>query len=67
MDKKFNQNLLKAMESAEEAVRHCRQAMIDANDESCRAMYTAIMNDCEKHIEMLKGEMDLHKVQKKWE
>ena len=55
------------MESAEEAVRHCRQAMIDANDESCRAMYTAIMNDCEKHIEMLKGEMDLHKVQKKWE
>jgi len=45
----------------------CKQAMIDTNDESCRALYTAIMKDCEKHIEMLNGEIDLHKDQKKWE
>ena len=66
MDEKFNQNLLKAMESSIEAVNHCRQALIDANDESCRAMYTAIMKDCEKHIEMLREEMETHKIQKKW-
>ena len=41
--------------------------MIDANDESCRAMYSAIQKDCEKHVEMLKGEIKLHKVQKKWD
>jgi len=41
--------------------------MIDANDESCRAMYSAILKDCEKHLDMLKGEVELHKKQKKWD
>ena len=67
MNKKFNENILKAMEGAEDAVKVCKQAMIDANDESCRAMYSAILKDCEKHIQMLKGEIELHKVQKKWD
>ena len=67
MNKKFNENILKAMAAAEEAVKVCKQAMIDANDESCRAMYSAIQKDCEKHIKMLKSEIDLHKVQKKWQ
>ena len=67
MNKKFNDNLLKAMKNSQEAVKVCRQAMIDANDESCRAMYSAIKKDCEKHIEMLQGEIELHKIQKKWE
>ena len=67
MNKKFNENILIAMEAAEEAAKVCKQAMIDANDESCRAMYSAIQKDCEKHIKMLKGEIELHKVQKKWE
>jgi len=30
-------------------------------------MYSAIIKDCEKHVKMLTGEIDLHKVQKKWE
>ena len=55
------------MEGAQGAVKVCKQAMIDANDESCRAMYSAILKDCEKHIQMLKGEIELHKVQKKWD
>ena len=55
------------MEGAQDAVKVCKQAMIDANDESCRAMYSAILKDCEKHIQMLKGEIELHKVQKKWD
>ena len=67
MGKIFNSNILKALEGAQEAVKICKQAMIDANDESCRAMYSAIQKDCEKHIEMLKGEIELHKVQKKWD
>ena len=66
MNKKFNENILKAMEASEEAVKICKQAMVDANDESCRAMYSAIQKDCEKHIHMLKSEIELHKVQKKW-
>ena len=67
MNKNFNDNILKAMEATEEAVKVCKQAMIDANDESCRAMYSAIQKDCKKHIQMLKSEIDLHKVQRKWE
>ena len=66
MNKKFNDNILKAMEASEEAVKVCKQAMIDANDESCRAMYSAIQKDCKKHIEMLKSEIELHKMHKKW-
>jgi len=67
MPKKFNENLMKAMQATGEAVRICKQAMADANDESCRAMYTAILKDCERHLVMLRGEIDLHKEQKKWD
>ncbi len=67
MDRKFNENILKALENSQEALRICKQAMEDTNDESCRAMYAAIIKDCEKHVQMLKGEIDLHKVQNKWE
>ena len=61
MTKKFNENLLKAIEATQEAVGICRQAMIDANDESCRAMYLAILKGCEKHSEILNEEIELHK------
>ncbi|MEE8206484.1 MAG: hypothetical protein V3T82_06010 [Nitrospinaceae bacterium] len=67
MNQKFNENILKALETSQDALKICKQAMEDANDESCRAMYSAIIRDCEKHVKMLKGEMDLHKVQKKWD
>jgi len=67
MDRKFNENILKALENSQEALRICKQAMEDTNDESCRAMYSAIIKDCEKHVKMLTGEIDLHKVQNKWE
>ena len=61
MPKKFKENLLKAIEATQEAVGICRQAMIDANDESCRAMYSAILKGCEKHSEILNEEIELHK------
>ena len=67
MNQKFNENILKALETSQSALKICKQAMEDANDETCRAMYSAIIKDCEKHVKMLKGEMDLHKVQKKWD
>jgi DNA-binding ferritin-like protein len=67
MNQKFNENILKALETSQGALKVCKQAMEDANDETCRAMYSAIIRDCEKHVKMLKGEIDLHKVQKKWD
>lgn len=67
MNRKFNDNILKALETSHDALKICKQAMEDANDETCRAMYSAIIRDCEKHVKMLKGEIDLHKVQKKWD
>lgn len=67
MNNKFNDNILIALEATQGAISICKQAMIDANDESCRAMYSAIIKDCEKHLKMLRGEIELHKVQKKWE
>jgi len=67
MNRKFNENILKALETSQDALKICKQAMVDANDETCRAMYSSIIRDCEKHVKMLKGEIDLHKVQKKWD
>ena len=67
MSKKFNENLVKAIEATSEAATICRQAMVEANDESCRAMYSAILKDTQKHLEMLNGEIELHKKQKKWD
>lgn len=67
MKEKFNINLMKALESSQHAMDICKQAMVDANDESCRALYTAIMKDCKKHVEMLRGEIEFHKDHKKWE
>ncbi|CCQ92122.1 hypothetical protein, contains DUF2383 [Nitrospina gracilis 3/211] len=67
MTSKFNENILKALTTTEEALKICKEAMEDANDETCRAMYAAMIKDCEKHVQMLKGEIDLHKVQKKWD
>ncbi|MCF8720192.1 PA2169 family four-helix-bundle protein [Nitrospina gracilis] len=67
MTSKFNENILKALSTTEEALKICKEAMEDANDETCRAMYAAMIKDCEKHVQMLKGEIDLHKVQKKWD
>ena len=62
MPKKFNENLMKAMRRADVTL-----LVIDASEESCRAMYTAILKDCERHLVMLRGEIDLHKEQKKWD
>ena len=67
MSKKFNKNLVKAIEASSEAAGICRQAMVDANDDSCRAMYSSILKDCEKHLDMLKEEVELHIKQKKWD
>ncbi len=67
MNKNFNRNLLKAMEATSESLSICKQAMEETNDQSCRAMYAAMIKDCERHIEMLTGEIELHKVQKKWD
>lgn len=67
MSEKFNSNIKKALSASHDALQICKQAMEDANDESCRAMYSAMIKDCEKHIEMLNGEIELHKVQKKWD
>jgi len=67
MSENFNANILKALESTHEALKVCKQALEDANDETCRAMYSAMIKDCEKHVKMLNGEIDLHKVQKKWD
>ncbi len=67
MTKKFNENLMKALDTTKNALTICKQAMAETNDESCRAMYAAIIKDCEKHIQMLDGEIELHKVRKKWD
>jgi len=67
MSQNFNENILKALDTTKDALQICKQAMEEANDESCRAMYAAIIKDCEKHIQMLNGEIDLHKVQRKWD
>ncbi len=59
--KKIQRKSTESNRGDSEAVGICRQALIDANDESCRAMYSAILKDCEKHSEILNEEIELHK------
>ena len=67
MSQKFNENLIKALKATEEALVVCKQALEEANDESCRAMYAGMIKDCSKHLKMLEGEVEMHKDQEKWD
>ena len=58
---------MKALEEAQQPVSICKQAMVDANDDSCRAMYTSMMQDYKKHEKLLNSEIEKHKEKNKWD
>ncbi len=67
MTQEFNKNLKKAIVSSKDTILLCKKALEDANDDSCRALYTAISKDYEKHLSMLNEEIEMHKEKKKWD
>lgn len=67
MARAFNENLQKAIESLDETIRLCKKGLEDANDDSCRAMYTMMQQDYRKHIKILNSEIEKHKEKNKWD
>ena len=67
MNKEFNNNILKAIDSINDAVRLVKKGLADANDDSCRAMYTMMLQDYRKHLRILDKEIEKHKEKNKWD
>lgn len=67
MSHAFNENIRKAVESLNDTVRLVKKGMEDANDDSCRAMYTMMMQDYKKHLRILDKEIEKHKEKNKWD
>ena len=67
MSNEFNNNIRKAIESLNDIVRLVKKSMEDANDDSCRAIYTMMMQDYRKHLRMLDKEIEKHKEKNKWD
>jgi rubrerythrin len=67
MSNEFNNNIRKAIEYLNEAVSLCKKGLEDANDDSCRAMYTMMMQDYRKHLRILDKEIEKHKEKNKWD
>jgi hypothetical protein len=67
MSREFNENIRKAIESLDEIVSLCKKGLEDANDDSCRAMYTMMHQDYKKHIKILNSEIEKHKEKNKWD
>lgn len=66
MIKAYNENIRKAIESIDSAVLLLKKALEDANDDSCRAMYSMMLQDYKKHFKMLNSEIEKHKDKNKW-
>ncbi len=67
MSRPFNKNIRKAINSLNEALSLCKKSLEDANDDSCRAMYTSMMQDYKKHVKLLESEIEKHKEKDKWD
>ena len=67
MSNEFNNNIRKAIEYLNEAVSLCKKGLEDANDDSCRAMYTMMTQDYRKHLRILHKEIEKHKEKNKWD
>lgn len=67
MSQSFNENIRKAIESVNEAVKLVKKGMEDANDDSCRAMYGMMIQDYKKHLRLLNSEIEKHKEKDKWD
>jgi len=67
MSHNFNENIRNAIESLNSAIGLLKKAMEDANDDSCRAMYTMMLQDFKKHLRLLDKEIEMHKEKNKWD
>lgn len=67
MSKAFNENIRKAIESLNSSIGLCKMGLEEANDDSCRAIYTMMLQDYRKHLKMLNSEIDKHKEKNKWD
>ncbi len=67
MSKKFNENLRKAMELADNLRTFAVKAAKEANDDSCRGLYSQMIWDSKQYKELIEKEVEGHKEKDKWD
>ena len=63
---KYNKNLLEAYKHELAGLEYYRKFLDEANDERGREMYRRIIEEEERHLEMLREEIEEHKRQGFW-
>jgi rubrerythrin len=63
---KFNKNLLEAYKHELAGLEYYRQFLAEANDERGREMYRRLIEEEERHLEMLREEIEEHKKEGYW-
>ncbi len=67
MINRFNDNLLMIRNLCESLRILSQRALEDANDDSCRALYTDMNKEMALYLEEIDKEIDGHKKKGKWE
>ena len=67
MVKPENKNLLEALEKAQESLEQCETYYGEANDDSCRVIYSRIKGMLAEQKNLVEQEIESHKTAGKWD
>lgn len=67
VSRKYNDNLRKALELTHDLREFAVQAAKDADDDSCRGVYSQMIWDSKQYKELIEKEVESHKRKDKWD
>lgn len=67
MINRFNDNLVMMKNLCESMIILSKRSLEDANDDSCKAIYDALIKDLSSYLEEINKEIEGHKSKGKWE
>jgi hypothetical protein len=67
VSRKYNENLGKALDIADQLRTFAIQAAKEADDDSCRGIYSQMIWDSKQYKELVEKEIEGHKKKDKWD
>ncbi len=67
MSRKYNENLKKALEITDSLREFAARAAREADDDSCRGIYSRMIWDTKQYKELIEKEVEGHKSKDKWD
>jgi len=67
VSKNFNKNLIEAKELAENLRAFAVKSAKEAQDDSCRGIYSQMIWDSKQYMELIEKEIEGHKAKNKWD